>query len=122
MKANELRIGNYCLVSSLVTKVSPSIITDVWECERPWLEPIPLTDEWLNKFGFINGGYDFIFWHLNDFELAGNDFLNQGEETPEYAYNWYLDDNKHNQILINYVHQLQNLYFALTNEELTITQ
>jgi len=85
-----------------------------------YFEPIPLTDEWLEKFGFKNGGYDFLFWYLEDFELSGNDFLNAGESIPEYAFNYYLSSNSHKQIVINYVHTLQNLYWSLTGKELTI--
>ena len=65
------------------------------------LKPILLTEEWLLKFGFsIFKNMYFIkgmqIWKCNDLFLC----------------------NK-NGIYIKYVHQLQNLYFALTGKELT---
>jgi len=65
-------------------------------------EPIPLNEEWLLKFGFSGwdkGNYTMI--------LSNGNFM-------EFEY--VIAKN------IKYVHQLQNLYFALTNEELTIKQ
>lgn len=85
------------------------------------LEPITLEDEWLEKFGFKNGGYDFMFWNLEDFELSGNDWLNAGDGLPEYAFNYYDGFGKnHKQIVINYIHTLQNLVHSLTQKELTV--
>ena len=73
------------------------------------IEPIPLTEEWLVKFGFEKEMFsnDFSF---GDFELNFvNDFF-------EFYY------GKDNVIKIKSIHQLQNLYFALTNEELTFKE
>ncbi|WP_131828098.1 hypothetical protein [Elizabethkingia anophelis] len=90
------------------------VVVDIAESqENEWIDlfqftPIHLTEEWLVKLGFeksdslsnctkTTNGYKFDF--------AGGEVL-------------YLDSVrlKH----IKYVHQLQNLYFALTGEELTI--
>jgi hypothetical protein len=64
------------------------------------IEPIPLTEEWLLRLGF-NG------WDKGNFTmvLSNGNFI-------EFGY--VIAKN------IKHVHQLQNLYFALTNEELTI--
>ena len=76
-------------------------------------EPIPLTEEWLVKFGFeeIDGfltldlgsfsGARFIFWYGDVLNLFCKSDMMLSKQ-------------------IKYVHQLQNLYFALTGEELTI--
>lgn len=71
------------------------------------MKPIPLTEEWLVKFGFENGellvfeGYVLFkkFPDIITLEIDGN-------RMPLHGF--------------KYVHQLQNLYFALTGEELTI--
>lgn len=72
-------------------------------------KPIPLTGEWLIKLGFNkhgrNGGYE-VSVHSRD----ENGVVNFG-----------LDDGHHGlEPQLKYVHQLQNLYFALTGEELTM--
>ena len=102
MKANELRIGNFYDNNGFVSVVSPNTIEEVWNAERSWVKPIPLTEEWLLKFGFENGNY----FTLNNVIIYKHDKY-------RYKYNY-------GQIWVKYVHQLQNLYFALTNEELII--
>jgi len=108
MKASELRIGNYIEVNGEIRQVTSGIIVTIDTISKPDTKPIPLTEEWLLKFGFDEKGIGyakgFIYlWHYDDgifLELVS-------------------DSNSHNTPL-KYVHQLQNLYFALTGEELTI--
>ena len=74
-------------------------------------EPIPLTEEILLKCGFekIENGWkviDFICFKISWERLAGLTLTFENESI-------YISHIKH-------LHQLQNLYFALTNEELTI--
>ncbi|OPC36155.1 hypothetical protein [Elizabethkingia miricola] len=112
MEIKELRLGNYVKYernSVYFTVESIEFVNNLVNAtDIEYLEPISLTEEWLLKFGFekseslsnctkITNGYKFDF--------AGGEVL-------------YLDSIrlKH----IKYVHQLQNLYFALTGEELTI--
>jgi len=104
MKANELRIGNWFIEKDEVKQFDGDFY-HLLGCD-----PIPLNTNWLLKLGFEyndniglyqNGGFDVdiedgVYCHF---------YLN------EYG-DWYKD--------IEYVHQLQNLYFALTGEELTI--
>ena len=83
-----------------------------------WAEPIPLTEEWLFKLGFI--------------KYEGEMYLSLETGDPR----WYLCASYQNRFAdicqlgnlgalwrfqnIEYVHQLQNLYFTLTGNELTI--
>ena len=75
-------------------------------------EPIPLTDEWLLKFGFevntpnLRWMHPVLLSEVYKTESGGLTLLQNGT---------HLTNNP-----ILYVHQLQNLYFALTGEELTI--
>lgn len=69
-------------------------------------EPEPLTEEWLFKFGFKKV---YHYYYLNNARHMG---FNE-----EYGF-----FNVTNDIQIEYVHQLQNLYFAITGEELTIKE
>lgn len=120
--ARDLRIGNY---------VNYRIQDDLDE-RKDWFEcskidandlvvlesgidynyqPIPITEDWLLKFGFVNlqkeadnnGGL---------VELIHNNVIGY-RFAPEGAYG-------HTEI--KYVHQLQNLYYALTQTELTLTK
>lgn len=98
---------------------------DYPELQRHWIEPeytfeqlrgIPLTEEWLLKFGFDYSEYigkssSFFFKYVGGSELHIN---------PLNGVVWIeRDDNVfNNPALIEYVHQLQNLYYALTGTEL----
>lgn len=82
-----------------------------------WVEPIPLTEEILLKCGFESGGakqYLFITLDKKDECYLFFNPLGKGiaidQDGKECSY----------EIDLIYLHQLQNLYFALTNEELTI--
>jgi len=74
------------------------------------IEPIPLTEEWLLKFGFEK--LNLIAWRCGNIiietVLGFNVRMMATEESSVFIKK------------IKHVHQLQNLYFALTNEELTI--
>jgi len=109
MKAQELKIGNYYDHNGEIRKVTPSTIEEVWNSERNWCKPIPLTEEWLLNFGFkkvVNNWYNI---HAKD-----------------NTFNVYLFENSGYRVEIvsqsigvfNHVHELQNLYFALTKTEL----
>lgn len=111
MKSSEVRIGNYYLEFGVELKQVEFLRKDTVIID---FNPIPLTEEWLLKFGFellcrksTNGFKNTIFsmrnpsWSLME--------LDKG-----YGVNFWQGNN------LLYVHQLQNLYFALTGEELTI--
>jgi hypothetical protein len=121
MKASELRIGNLVMRYSNIMEIlgrgndSADLIllqpnTRVnWRMLYSDIFGIPLTEEWLLKFGFeldhTNQSWHHRTFVLGEFEME--------ELVGEYGYN---------QTKLQYVHQLQNLYFALTGEELTIKE
>jgi len=123
MKAEELRLGN--LVSNMNPRHNDSILTiesigdnhEVNVFYRKYLlselEPIPLTEEWLLKFGFscevkIGGdGIEFRVYHFDVLTFNTNHL-------------WWYKVQRINDTPLEYVHQLQNLYFALKGEELTL--
>lgn len=125
MNAREFRIGNYVgqdinSWSKIVAILPNKIIADfkglggMMETHLPaeQMLPIPLTEEWLVKFGFKKVIDDARYneWLVGklciEFDEKGCYFT--GGECVYYSCN------------IKYIHQLQNLYFALTGEELTI--
>lgn len=132
MKANELRIGNYVEHNgnwSYRDHSAPKIIQ--WEESDFYalgestifledIKPIQLTEEWLLKFGFEKNksNKNRFIHYISGFEIErqGSKFAYAvwgGEDAP-----FLTQFFGHH----NYVHQLQNLYFALTGEELTIKQ
>ena len=109
MTANELRIGN--LVEE--PKGYTHRIETISENSKRKRYPIPLTEEWLVKFGF--------YWDSKKVYLCKN--------VDAYRIR-YVRSEVHlfqrSQLVIiphmKHVHQLQNLYHALTGEELTIKE
>ena len=129
MKANELRIGNlvkwYDVSKVLELHSEKNKFDNVYiECEESFewteynkLEPIPLTEEWLLKFGFENVHTDWFYKDIvktNSYQFYFNICLSNGKITLDSGF----DENSI--IKLKYVHQLQNLYFALTGSELTV--
>lgn len=124
MKANELRIGNYVLKSlksgngrKIEVKIDINDFIRICDGSEIYnFEPIPLTEECLLKFGFKEtSDKDFI----GGLYTRGKDGFYINKETMSYCgidYEGTIDDI----VEINYVHELQNLYFALTKEELTM--
>lgn len=120
MKAKDLRIGNivhYKLFNHYITirgMAKDSIWVNDSEDAGPisivHIEPIPLTEEWLVKFGFQRSSK--TKYHIKGMTLVFH--INSNQWTFPYVHE--LGKLKR----INYVHQLQNLYHALTGEELTI--
>lgn len=122
MNVRELRIGNVLFIPGLEREVIVSAIFRThFVCEdkdgirfeeslRINYQPVQLTEEWLLKFGFIAFD-DKTFIH--DSLRYSDKFKFREDGVLAYVSSEvYITDLK-------YVHQLQNLYFALTGEELT---
>ena len=103
MKISELRIGNYVLDElGLFVEVD---IESLLNNKFKQYSPIPLTQEWLLKFGFDDlGDYGF---GIGEFHIR------------MHSNELYFPISNRKIYIIN-VHQLQNLYFALTYKELEL--
>jgi hypothetical protein len=140
MRLEELRLGNLVKIDESDTSFEVNGINtyalsikdqteDVWIKHDSFL-PILLTEKWLLKFGFEKVIYESDeTGYSNDYELEikgvgcisySDDFscaLFGSKESSKdelgFLPNW--DNCKH-------VHSLQNLYFALTGEELKIKE
>lgn len=123
MKSNELRIGNYLNDPyGDYTNVDVNVLDYLVKCERDSqrnekYKPIPLTEEELKKFGFkkqIDEIDNHVQFHyvVNDNLIA----LFKNDDMEGVLINNHMHETK----LIKSMHQLQNLYHALTGEELTI--
>lgn len=119
MKTNELKIGNFVYflgnvheIEGLSKRLRPDVghflLSNMEHAQKGFhLKPIPLTEEWLFKFGFVKGSLYFKKGLLDCVEIS-----------EDGSFNIYYGEDENNSISIQYVHQLQNLYFALTGEEL----
>jgi hypothetical protein len=120
MKAEELRIGNLVLIPYNKSnkqegffEATISQIVDFGAYIKPEdYEPILLTEEWLLKFGFASNPYQ-------DRYEKGVLHI-ECDKTKGYLQLWC--EQLPQAIFIKYVHQLQNLYFALTGEELQLQE
>jgi|694.fasta_scaffold01065_86 hypothetical protein len=111
MKVQELRVGNFYDNNGEPCIVTPWTIQEVFEAERSWCKPIPLTEEWLLKFEFWTSDWD-VHSTLRKQVLDSSLVYDKDNKTFD------LGDLLN--IKIEYVHQLQNLYFVLTGEELKL--
>lgn len=122
VKASELRIGNLIQSSDKITPVfhldsdeDGFRINYTYDSEVVF-SGIDITEEWLIKAGFEKEENDapaLSVWY--EYWKEGFDIFTTGTEggaENEFCYGTF--DNR-----IYYIHQLQNLYFALTGEELT---
>lgn len=111
IQANEIRIGNrFFLKDNTITQIIVDSFQSAFLLGKRGLEalnPIPLTEEILLNFGFI-AELPIGWYGLNEFKLYYTSVKND-------YYEYYFEDGN---IIIKYVHQLQNLYFALTQQEL----
>lgn len=84
-----------------------------------FIDPIPLDESWLRRAGFVLSPYDEMVWENGPLTIC----YGYGSMSKERAYHYGHDYEKGNGYSclyqpINYVHQLQNLFFALTGTEL----
>lgn len=122
MKASELRIGNLVnyigLCNSRFNKIGAFQIEKrhlgyLFELEDAFdlLEPITLTELWLKKLGFNKGIND------SDMRIQVTKNCSMSVWTCDKEDNCLIGDELI--LTINYVHELQNLFFDLTKKELT---
>ena len=121
MKAIELRLKNYVFdtgVLAIVTCIEENRLST--NCGKlPYsfydeVDPVPLTKEWLLKFGFKYENLWECYFHKDFTDVY---FIIDSE--------WAICGDFDGSVYIKfpkYVHQLQNLFFALTGNELEINE
>lgn len=113
VQETELRIGNI-VDAGTVVRVAHNKVTirkdhKIFSCPPIILRPIPLTPEILEK---TNMRYDLITWSKDCLMIAEGD--------GGYDVWIALFGSGRIALKLKYLHQLQNLYFALTSTELEI--
>ena len=125
IKNTEIRVGNWlewnkkpfkvCAIFRNVTE------NELWAKDNNELHPIPLTEEILLKFGFKKyrniGCYDTdkdaFFFESDKISLTIDFILSSSNH-------YYRSTPVDGAIPLKYLHQLQNLVFSVTGEELEI--
>ena len=118
MKTTELRIGSYVdyfgkrKVIDVINDTRRIVEFDDAQIERDinLIKPIHLTEDWLLRFGFKKRNdktftYDrFVLYFVSKYEF------------------WYLNDRRTNVYFtkVEFVHELQNIIFAMNGEELEV--
>jgi len=128
MKANELRIGNWIEHNQYPNDTVIIRIEDgkhIDEAIRLNANPLPLTEEWLIKFGFtLNKEDNYYFIQNPDGGIHSIKYLEKDEFlNEESGWAYFTDDSDaacHRLCIINYIHELQNLYFAINKTELEV--
>ena len=122
MEAKDLRIGSWVRIDSLTDGSTTEVEAYVFHIdEMIWTtkykySPIPLTEEWLVKFGFEEDSCNYYKIIENQEAVL---YIDKLDTTFAYGYPYECSGGD---LKLKHVHQLQNLYFALTNEELTIKE
>lgn len=109
IKSTELRIGNWYNCDGDHFQIKASDIQCLLDDSY---QPIPLTPDILLKCGFKNNGFTF---RLQGLSIKFPGTLHKKGRT--YFSGWCIIEKSP-----EYLHQLQNLYYSLTGEEVNYTQ
>ncbi len=133
LEVQDLRIGNW-IIEPGQDEGKPFQIFSIYHEDKnnkvnglpiALMQPIPLTEDWLIRFGFEKrfNNDDCNLFDLIGYKEMSLTGLNRGQGFFTLAdftgkNGWYLD--LQTRTTLTHVHQLQNLYFAISGEELTI--
>lgn len=113
IKANELRLGNW--VDLFDSETGHNFVQATYSLlnAENFIDPIPLTPEILERCGF---NFDEVQMNIpgHDYEFV---FDKDGLKYGYHGEDGFIRETRQPML---YLHQLQNLYFALTGEELEI--
>jgi hypothetical protein len=128
MKSTEFRLGNYILlrgnlcqivvISGLISESVSAVMIDKHGEKRHLygemqdIEGNELTEEWLLKFGFTKS------FAVNNFAIQTEAGVLDLTPSENIGCHTYIEDNWIR--TIESVHELQNLYHAITGKELTL--
>lgn len=113
MNPAELRIGNYVYYADVMCKVEGYtsdgyLYTDGVTAPILSFQPVELTEQWMSKLGFTHEVI--AYYYFEKIYKKGSFTLSESFVLLDIDLN----------INVDYVHQLQNLYFALIGEELML--
>jgi hypothetical protein len=133
LRSNEIRLGNWVLWQNVPMQVrvyeidTQQYVDNNTLHENHGVHGLPLDPEILTKSGFDSRdasdegylGLTFTLIHMIGDKM---DYFTLVKDKDEYQFEFYDDESSHIRAHrpLRYVHELQNLYFALYGEELNI--
>jgi len=122
MQSKDLRIGNLVKGNSRGgTHILDIGILKYIDETKSGYSPIPLNEYWFTELGFKRHHFDYI--DINTIVMFKQNYDDKGDEDG-WIFKLYPEElgsaTKNKCEPIRYVHELQNLYFALTREELEL--
>lgn len=125
LRSKDLRVGNYVNYNNTVHIVneiqkntikiswidSKNIKEDEFDCLYKNILSLPLTNKEIEKFGYIKDDNNLI--ENRDLYINNSDYIIENNNGTIWLCNQF-----GRIAIIEYVHELQNLYFSLKNEEL----
>lgn len=125
IQINELRVGNL-IQEGKIEQIDKSIDEVYYSGDGYYqsnyccnLNPILITEDWLLKFGFNT-----TFEKITEIQINENEVLYY--DISEKCMSLYVPVHYEDTSLVfnhcKYIHQLQNLYFALVNSELQLLE
>lgn len=124
MQANELRVGNWVLYKGKYVQVNANTILAIANGSDHY-KPIELSPEILEECGFVErksiiGDTRVLSIDYVDYRLGNTvaTVIKSGTEI-EFAPDFGTIEDRSYITTVHYLHQLQNLYYSLTNTELT---
>ena len=117
INANELMIGNWAFSKTYQKPIQFTSFFGLCNVEaNPELfEPIKLTEEWLLKFGFKKSYNVFLI------NIEGFSYLTANAYECNGNFGYCMRDEYEDYLEVKYVHQLQNITYALTGQDLQLT-
>lgn len=125
MRPKDIRLGNYIqwdddskeIIQVESIERGEEETKNMYFVNGGWIEdflPVPISEDWLIKFGFTKDKTDNYFYGHPTYKT----FYPIYKRGESFGFNGLGLSVKE----FKYIHQLQNLYYSLTSEELTIKE
>ncbi|OCA73721.1 hypothetical protein [Chryseobacterium arthrosphaerae] len=134
MNSNEFRLGNYINFGSTLSEITGIMAEEIMFryksggenryalLQTPGINLIPLTEEWLLGFGFeSNDGtkYNPSDEYASQFEYTLDSGISHRDFVCRPSKGWIIKLGDYDDELeVKYVHEFQNLFYALKGKEL----
>lgn len=110
MKITDLRIGNLIMYDGKIKEADTWVFEDL-SIHADWVKPIPITPEWLLRLGIPSEHPE---WEYQIPVGALKWYFRYNTEWYSEIGGIYIDSR------VQYVHQVHNLYYALTGNEINV--
>lgn len=118
----ELRIGNKIIYKHKELTVAANTFGDIINDRLKGINEycgIYLDHTWLVRFGFTRMSCPEAAYRFDDLVIEKESSLADEVQQWHWIY-WIASGQIHRRVYLPYVHELQNVYFALTGQELTL--